>query len=458
MKRIIFIICFLYSICSFSQVNESFADANFSTNPCWEGNTDKYRVSADYGVKFGAYGLQLYDPGKAGDAYLCTASTLILGTTWEYKTFFYGFNPGSKSYAKFYLTSTKSVLNGELDGYYILMGGSGKSISLVRQNGSIVTTLISGSKTSLNLPQCTALVKVTCSDAGVWTLYSRIAEEDVDWKEEGQATDKTITDSKYSGVYCKYLASNSTSLYFDDISIRKTTTDSGTGEVPDDSGSGSGVTDPTDTTRPTVTSVAALSDSTFSVDFSEEVTFKNAHFAINGEEGLIVNKKLAANKKKGIFTLPFHLKDDQQYELSFWGIEDLNGNAIQFSSELFSYQIPSLGINEFGSVVFNEIMANPSDVKGLPESEYIELFNRTDTLVSLKNCTLFYGGKRYVLPNILIEAKNYVPLCNQKYKDLWAASGVSVIGVSSFPTLLNTGKLLWLENEKRKSDFLGGIF
>ncbi len=444
MKRIIFIICFLYSLCCFSQVSESFSDGNFSIAPCWEGNIDKFRISPDYGVTQGAYGLQLYDPGKAGEAYLSTASTLIPGATWEFKTFFYGFKPGGKSFAKFYLSSTKQTLSGELDGYYILLGGSGKNISLIRQNGVTPKTLISGNKTSLDLPQCTVLVKVTCSDNGVWTLYSMIPEEDVDWKNEGQATDKTITDSQYTGIYCKYATSNSTFLYIDDISIHKTAIDPGTD--PDNPGSED--IDPNDKTRPTVTSVTALTDSTFLVGFSEEVTLKNAHFAVNGDEDLIKSKRLDSGKKKASFMLSFHLKEDQLYELSFWGVEDLNGNAIQLSSELFSYQRPSVGVHNFGSVIFNEIMVNPNDVKGLPESEYIELFNRTDTLVSLSNCALFYGGKKYLLPDIKIEAMDYVVLCNQKNKDLWTANGTLVTGVSSFPALLNTGKLLWLEDEK----------
>jgi len=445
-KRIIFIICFLYSLCCFSQVNESFSDGNFNVNPCWEGNTDEFKISVDYGIERSAYGLQLYDSGKTGEAYLSTASTLVQGTTWEFKTFFYGFNPGSKSYLKFYLTSSQQELNGVLDGYYIMMGGSEKNISLIRQDGKTTKILISGSKTSLNLTQCTILVKVTCSNTGVWTLYSRNSQEDADWKNEGQVSDKTISDSKYIGVSCKYLASNSTSLYIDDISINKTVVDPGTGEEPEEPDSGD--TDPNDKTRPTITSVTALTDSTFSVGFSEEVTLKNAHFALNGDENLIISKKLDSGKKRAVFLLSFQLKEDQPYEFSFWGVEDLNENVIQLSSELFSYQRPSLGVHNLGSVIFNEIMANPNDVKGLPESEYIELFNRMDTLVSLRNCALFYGGKRYLLPDISIEAMDYMVLCHQKYKDLWTANGTLVSGVSSFPTLLNTGKLLWLEDEK----------
>lgn len=105
------------------------------------------------------------------------------------------------------------------------------------------------------------------------------------------------------------------------------------------------------------------------------------------------------------------------------------------------------GMQCFGSVVFNEIMANPNGVEGLPESEYIELFNRTDSAITLRNSALFYGGKRYLLPTVTIGAKDFMVLCHQKYKEQWTSHGISVTGVASFPTLLNTGKLLWLEDE-----------
>lgn len=120
--------------------------------------------------------------------------------------------------------------------------------------------------------------------------------------------------------------------------------------------------------------------------------------------------------------------------------------AGQLPGVLFSDHLSETPSPGFGSVIFNEIMANPNNVNGLPESEYIELYNRTDSLVSLKNSAFYYDGKRYSLPEITIESKKYAILCNQKYKDLWAASGISVTGVPSFPTLLNTGKLLWLED------------
>jgi len=122
-------------------------------------------------------------------------------------------------------------------------------------------------------------------------------------------------------------------------------------------------------------------------------------------------------------------------------------NKLLFNEILNKTAICEVNTIEFGSIIFNEIMVNPKGISGLPESEYIELYNRTDNVISLKKCILNYGGKKYLLPDITVDAKSYIVLTNQKYKDLWTANGILVTGVSSFPALLNTGKLLWLEDE-----------
>ena len=75
MRRIIFLLTFLYSICSFTQVKDNFSDGDFSENPTWSGDIEKFKVD-----KKGQ--LKLNDLSKTGDAYLSTASELISETTW----------------------------------------------------------------------------------------------------------------------------------------------------------------------------------------------------------------------------------------------------------------------------------------------------------------------------------------------------------------------------------------
>lgn len=460
MKRILFILFFLSSICCFSQVNDSFSDRNFTVNPTWIGTVDKFIIAQDYGLEHDAYGLQLHDV-EAGDAYLSTPSALLRGTTWQFKVFFYGFKPTSKSYLRFYLASSQTNLLGSLDGYYLLFGGRNRNISFLSQKGTESQTLIEGKSSSLSNSLCTALIKITCSESGVWSLSAKI--DDNDWQDVGNVTDKTFTQSNYAGVACKYSAFSSDKVYLDDVLIVKT------GIVPggDDKPTEPEKPDPeqpvdpeqptspekpdsSDKTPPKVLAIKLEDRNTISIDFNEAITVYKAYFYVERDDYKIPVKCLVSkfDSKRLTLTLSSPLEDEKDYELICTGIEDLNGNRMEMFSELLSFHENTFKAVSFGSIVFNEIMANPNDVKGLPESEYIELYNRTTDNISLKRANIVCGGKCYPLPDLTISAQGYLILCAQKSVDMWQTTGVSVVGVPAFPSLVNTGKLLWLEDEQ----------
>jgi hypothetical protein len=90
-----------------------------------------------------------------------------------------------------------------------------------------------------------------------------------------------------------------------------------------------------------------------------------------------------------------------------------------------------------GDVVFSEIMANP----GSEGNEWIELYHSGSEPFDLKNCFFYYGDKGYPLPEATINPGDYFVLTKNSAVTSFD-EGVRVFGVSSFPTLANTGKLL----------------
>ncbi|MDR0866106.1 MAG: lamin tail domain-containing protein [Candidatus Symbiothrix sp.] len=96
-----------------------------------------------------------------------------------------------------------------------------------------------------------------------------------------------------------------------------------------------------------------------------------------------------------------------------------------------------------GDILFSEIMAAPSS--GNPE--YVELYNTTNQTFRLQDCLFFYGDKSYKLPDKSITPKSYFVLCKTTTTD-WFPENANACGVTSFPTLANTGKLLMLGNTK----------
>ncbi|MDD4921901.1 MAG: lamin tail domain-containing protein [Bacteroidales bacterium] len=100
----------------------------------------------------------------------------------------------------------------------------------------------------------------------------------------------------------------------------------------------------------------------------------------------------------------------------------------------------------YGCVIFNELMVDPEPAVGLPEVEYIELFNRTSKPLSLKGWTLYYGEKSYAFPACMIDSAGYLVICSRSDYAVFA-SDLPVAVFESFPVLANTGKRIYLLNE-----------
>ena len=63
-----------------------------------------------------------------------------------------------------------------------------------------------------------------------------------------------------------------------------------------------------------------------------------------------------------------------------------------------------------GEIVFNEIMYDPDPSIGLPEYEFLELFNRSHSEVDIENWILDVGGREILLPRHTIQPGEYLLL------------------------------------------------
>ena len=105
---------------------------------------------------------------------------------------------------------------------------------------------------------------------------------------------------------------------------------------------------------------------------------------------------------------------------------------------------PSLvDIPAFGDIVFSEIMAKPTG----NTPEYVEFYNCSGKTFSLKSWQFYYGDKPYALPDAEIKPNEYFVVCKPASVSYFP-NNVKVIGITSFPTLANTGKLLRLDDNK----------
>lgn len=439
MRINLFLTIFLFSFYCFSQVKDDFSDGDFTHNPTWTGDIDKFVVNK-------AGELRLNDKEeKRGYAYLSTPSSILENTTWEFYVHLY-FNPTVNNYAKFYLASSSPDLMNELDGYFLLIGGKDDNVSLYRQDGQDVAELIKGSSIMAGSSSPQLLVKVICDENGVWKLYTQLLNVNETFIKEGEAKDSSVTNCSYVGLSCHYTSSRNTAFAFDNILVKSNTDTSGGGieepEIPENPNSG-------DMEPPRLLTVFADSDSTITLSFDEEINISKALFSLS-DNHKEKRRNISKDKKQVELTITNKFIDNKEYSLFISNIYDIAGNRMNDLWVSFTYYDLSLQSVEFGDVIFNEIMANPKGAASLPEVEYIELYNRTDKPVNLTNWKFYYGNKSYDMGKIVIPSYSYAVLCNDKKSELLSESGVVANGIKSFPELANTGKLLWLADARGK--------
>ncbi len=298
-----------------AQFTDNFSDANFTNNPTWSGDEVKFIIENEQ--------LRLFGPAESSSAYLTTNCSAIVNASWEFYVRM-DFNPSASNLARVYLVSDQQNLGGNLNGYYVQLGGTDDEVSLFRQSGATRTKIIDGQNGALNLSTSETKIRVTRDENGTWELYSDIGLTNSLFK-EGEVVDTTHPTSNFFGVYCLYTATRSTSFYFDD-------------------------------------------------------------FVVTGE----------------VFTPPS----------------------------------PS----EWKDVTLTEIYADPSSSNGLPNAEFVELFNRTNASVNLNGWRLSDPSSGGNLSGT-IEPKEYIIVTTTAAKSDFETFG-KVLGISGFPTLNNGGDVL----------------
>lgn len=107
---------------------------------------------------------------------------------------------------------------------------------------------------------------------------------------------------------------------------------------------------------------------------------------------------------------------------------------------------PTYDEPNYHSVVFNEIYADPTPSFGLPNAEYIELFNPSNDTLNLGGCKLINTTTEKTLPNHILLPHTYIVLCNETATSLFD----NAIGIPSFTALSNAGDSLTLLNTQNE--------
>lgn len=129
--------------------------------------------------------------------------------------------------------------------------------------------------------------------------------------------------------------------------------------------------------------------------------------------------------------------------LEIKGLKDCKNNVMEYTV----LSMPITRIPKQNEVIISEIMSNPSSQFGLPNAKYIELYNRTDTVLNLEGCKFKDNSAEVILPRFLLSPLSYVILCSNKNVEEFRKHG-ECIGLVNFPEPNKTGELLSILDSK----------
>lgn len=128
--------------------------------------------------------------------------------------------------------------------------------------------------------------------------------------------------------------------------------------------------------------------------------------------------------------------------VSSFAVEN-SGGACSFDDLCFGSAAQAVFELPYKTLVISEIMADPFPVIGLPDCEYIEVYNNTDRILQLDEYMLVANDDSLPLPQFQLQAGGYAVLASAKNVSVFGDS-VSCLAVPSFPALNNSGEELAL--------------
>jgi hypothetical protein len=96
-------------------------------------------------------------------------------------------------------------------------------------------------------------------------------------------------------------------------------------------------------------------------------------------------------------------------------------------------------------IIISEIMADPNPCVGLPDAEYIELFNRGEAPVQMEGWSMAFGKNEKILPSVTLDPGEFLIICESGKEDEFLPFG-RVVAVQKMPAIVNTGQTLTLKS------------
>lgn len=405
--------CTLLAQHALGQFADNFSDHNFTGNPSWAGSTSDFIINASDQLQLSTT--------AAGTSYLVVPFSFIaLGESeWQF-SIHQNFSSSTTNFGRVYLMSNQQNL-ATANGYYLQFGeaGSNDAVELFRQTGPSSTSVCRAASAGAIANTFNITVKVNRSINGEWELWVDYTGG-TNFILEASGTDNTHVSTSYFGIQCTYTTTNAMKFFFDDFFI---------GAIP-----------------PVVTSVLALSQTEVEVLFSETVTTSaetEMNYSIAGGTVNPISAVLLGDQKTVKLTFAQAFVNGMQQTLSVINVSDLKNNLITPTDRNFLFFQPHPASGK--DIIITEIFPDFSPAEGLPEAEFIEIFNRSQHPFHLAGWKITDGSSIGTLSGVILLPDEYIILSLPVSQSQFNAFG-KTMGVPSFPSLNNAGDVLVLKD------------
>jgi len=410
MKTLIFISQLCWFTIGFSQITETFSDGNFTANPIWTGTTSDFIVNPNFELQSNLL--------VAATSYLSTSHglTTLDNKEWRMRVSM-TFSPSASNFGRIYLISNNTNPTTNPDGFYLQFGEALAidAVKLYKQFGGSSTLICSGVAGQI-VNSFNFGVRVTRDSAGLWSLFTDVTGG-TNYVFEGSGTDMQILLGTEFSWQCVYTSSNANKFFLDDVFVGNIVVDN---------------------VAPVLVSAIPLGPNLVGVLFNEPLNQLIAE-DINNYDLQPFNSVGSAvldgtNPKLVHLTTTLSMTNGNTYNLFAYNMEDLTGNDSVSQSIVFTYIIPDIPAP--GDVIINEFFPDPTPTVGLPELEFVEIYNRSNKYFNIYKWKLGDASADGTIASSSILAPG-------EYRVLCATSSVpsfpGSIGATSFPSLNNAG-------------------
>ena len=405
----------LWPLSLVAQVTDDFSDGDFTQNPTWSGTVEHYTVNNSKQLQLNAEG--------EGTAYLSLSISEYETMEWRF-WIREAFAPSGNNYSDVWLSADNADLSQVTQGYFLRFGegGSNDAITLFRKDADGQQQICRGTEGAIAASFAVS-VKVNCDREGNWMIQTYYDNSGI-YLFEAQGTDDTYGRGGYFGFWSKFTSSNAKKFYFDNVYVGPRIADHEPPEIL--------TCEVIDLTHLRLAFNEALNEAT---------ALDPDNYFIDNNLGHPSSTSFGENPSIVLLELEREIGNGINYTLTVSGIKDLWNNTMEATTMTFSIYEAS----EY-DIVINEIMADPNPVVGLPEWEYVELYNTTEFGINLKDWHIEIGSNDNTFGNYVLEPHGYVILCHNDAVSELRQYG-DCIGFSSF-SVGNTSSAMYLYSKE----------